>query len=181
MLKLYKGGNYINSERMQEISREILDFKMPRYENLTHINLYLEQVIDEVVFILEPIFGNNSDKWITPTMVGNYVKQGLLPRPVGKKYTKEHIAYLIYISLAKQVLSICEIKRLMDIQKNSYPISIVYDYFCTEFESILTHVFGTSEDTMDTSAPHVLEANVLRSTVISVCYAIYTRKMLEIY
>ena len=180
MLRLYKGSDNIDNERMQDIAQEIFDFKMPRYESLTHINLYLEQVIDEVVFILEPIFGDNSDKWITSTMVGNYVKQGLLPRPVGKKYSKEHIAYLIYISLAKQVLSIGEIKRLMDIQKNSYPISIVYDYFCTEFESILAHVFGR-EEAADSSSTHLLEANVLRSTIMSVCYAIYTRKMLEIY
>lgn len=171
----------INIEKIDEISAEILKFSMPRYDELTHIHLYLEQVIDEVVFILKPVFGDNKDKWITPTMVGNYVKQGILPRPVGKKYSKEHMAYLIYISIAKQVLSMGEIKRLMDMQKETYPIGVAYDYFCCEFENMLYEIFGKKEQVPDTSVTKALEANLLRSTIISVSYAIYTRKMLEIY
>ncbi len=171
----------INIEKIDEISEEILKFTMPRYDYLPHIYLYLEQVIDEVVFILKPVFGDNRDRWITPTMVGNYVKQGLLPRPSGKKYTKEHMAYLIYISTAKQVLSISEIKRLMDIQKETYPIAVAYDYFCCEFENMLHDIFcKKGQISFDCSAKG-LEANVFRSTIISVSCAIYTRKMLEIY
>ena len=154
---------------------------MPRYDTLPHINLYLEQVIDEVVFILKPVFGDNKDKWITPAMVGNYVKQGLIPRPIGKKYSKDHIAYLIYISIAKQVLSMGEIKSLMDMQKETYPIGVAYDYFCSQFENMLHDIFGNKEQPACTSSSKPLEANVLRSTIISVSYAIYTRKMLEIY
>ena len=172
----------MNIERMNDISEEMTNFRMPRYDRLTHINLYLEQVIDEVVYILQPIFGDNSDKWLTSTMIGNYVKQGILPRPVGKKYSKEHIAYLIYISLAKQVLSMDEIKKLLDMQKDTYPISIAYDYLCTELESLLPMVFSSSEKEETAIASfRDLEANVFRSTVISICYAIYTRKMLDIY
>ena len=88
----------MNEARIEEIISEIMKFKMPRYDKLPRMNLYLEQVIEEVVFILEPIFGNNEEKWITRTMVGNYVKQGLIPRPIGKKYSKEHIAYLVYFN-----------------------------------------------------------------------------------
>ena len=105
----------MNTTKIKEITGEIMDFSMPRYDNLPRLTLYLEQVLDEVVFILSPIIGDNRDGWITRTMVSNYVKQGLLPRPIGKKYAKEHIAYLLYISIAKQVLSIGEIKRLLEI------------------------------------------------------------------
>ena len=117
---------------------------MPRYDELPRLNLYLEQMLDEVMYILKPIFGDNSDNWITRTMVSNYVKQGLLPRPIGKKYSKEHIAYLLYISIAKQVLSIGEIKRLLDIQRSAYPIEAAYNYLCSEFENLPQGIFKYS-------------------------------------
>ena len=113
----------LNQERIEEITAEVMGFHMPRYEELPRMDLYLEQVIEEVVYILQPIFGDNQEEtWITRTMVGNYVKQGIIPRPKGKKYTKEHIAYLLYISIAKQVLSMGEIKHLVEIQRAAYPI-----------------------------------------------------------
>ena len=160
---------------------EVTKFQMPRYEELPRINLYLDQVIDEVVYILSPIFGENEDNWITHTMVGNYVKQGLLPRPSGKKYGKEHIAYLIYISIAKQVLSMGEIKRLVEIQRAAYPIEVAYNYLCNEFENALRDIFRRESLCPPTYDSKDLEANVFRSTVIAVGYTIYTRKMLEIY
>ena len=172
----------MNTTKIKEITGEIMDFSMPRYDNLPRLNLYLEQVLDEVVFILSPIFGDNRDGWITRTMVSNYVKQGLLPRPIGKKYAKEHIAYLLYISIAKQVLSIGEIKRLLEIQRSAYPIEDAYNYLCSEFENALREIFQREKQlrppTYHTSD---VEANVFRSTVLSVGYAIYTRKMLEIH
>ena len=171
----------MNEKRMEEIIAEVTAFRMPRYEELPRISLYLDQVIDEVVFILEPIFGDNGDKWITHTMVGNYVKQGLIPRPTGKKYAKEHIAYLVYISIAKQVLSIGEIKRLVEIQRKSYPIEAAYNYLCSEFENALREIFRREELCPPTYKTSDVEANVFRSTVIAVAYAIYTRKMLDIY
>lgn len=172
----------MNATKIEEITREITDFSMPRYEELPRINLYLEQVLDEVVYILKPIFGDNADGWITRTMVANYVKQGLLPRPTGKKYSKEHIAYLLYISIAKQVLSIGEIKRLLDIQRSAYPIEAAYNYLCSEFQNALREIFHR-ENQLQPPSYHTsdVEANVFRSTVLSVGYAIYTRKMLEIY
>ena len=146
------------------------------------MQLYLEQVIEEVVYILRPIYGDNrEEKWITRPMVGNYVKQGLLPRPNGKKYGKEHIAYLLYISIAKQVLSMEEIHRLLDIQRQAYPIELAYDYLCNEFENALRVIFQRKDLCPPTYETSDIEANVFRSTVISVGFAIYTRKMLEIY
>lgn len=169
-------------EKMEEITAEIQAFRMPRYEELPRMNLYLEQIIEEVVYILGPIYGDNrQDKWITRTMVGNYVKQGLLPRPVGKKYTKEHIAYLLYISIAKQVLSIEEIHRLLEIQREAYPIELAYNYLCNEFENALQVIFQRKDLCPPTYQTSDIEANVFRSTVIAVGYAIYTRKMLDIY
>ena len=171
----------MDSVKMEQICGEVMAFKMPRYEQLPRISLYLDQVIEEVVFILSPILGDNSEKWITHTMVGNYVKQGLIPRPMGKKYAKEHIAYLIYISIAKQVLSMGEIHNLLEIQRKAYPIETAYNYLCNEFENALQDIFRRKDLCPPTYETKDLEANVFRSTVIAVAYTIYTRKMLEVY
>ena len=171
----------MNEEKMDAIVEEVVAFRMPRFGELPRIGLYLEQVIDEVVYVLAPLFGDNSDRWITRTMVGNYVKQGLLPRPCGKRYTREHISYLLYISIAKQVLSMGEIQRLEQLQRESYPIEVAYDYLCSEFENALREIFQRKDLCPPTYHTQDIKADLFRSTVISVGYAIYTRKMLEVY
>ena len=168
----------MDEEKMEELVEEMEGFHMPRYDELPRIQLYLEQVIDEVVYILKPIFGDNADGWITRTMVANYVKQGIVPRPTGKKYGREHIAYLVYISIAKKVLSMDEIKRLEQLQRSSYPIEKAYNCLCSEFENALRDIFNREPLCAPSYTTTDVEADVFRSTVISVGYAIYTRKML---
>ena len=46
-------------------------------------------------------------------MINNYVKNGLIPHPDKKKYTKEHLAGLMAVCMLKQVLSIQDIKTLL--------------------------------------------------------------------
>jgi hypothetical protein len=46
-------------------------------------------------------------------MVNNYSKEGLFPRAAGKKYTREHLAYLTAVCALKQVLSVREMKLLL--------------------------------------------------------------------
>jgi Domain of unknown function (DUF1836). len=51
-------------------------------------------------------------------MVNNYVKNGLLPHPEKKRYTREHLAYLIAITFLKQVVSINDIEEGLAVQTN---------------------------------------------------------------
>ena len=46
-------------------------------------------------------------------MVNNYIKDGLLPRAEGKKYSKTHLAHLTAICALKQVLSVKETGALL--------------------------------------------------------------------
>ena len=67
-------------------------------------------------------------------MVNNYVKLGIMPAPQKKKYTREHLAYLIIICILKASLTISDIQRLMDASLGSSSIDAVYDRFCGMFE-----------------------------------------------
>ena len=52
------------------------------------------------------------DKALTKTMINNYAKNRLLPAPVRKKYSKEHILLLLFIYYYKNLLSINDIEQL---------------------------------------------------------------------
>ena len=56
----------------------------------------LDSINDLVAVHVTPIPPVN-DTIITHSMINNYVKLGIMPAPVKKKYSREHIAYLIII------------------------------------------------------------------------------------
>ena len=82
----------INIE-MKKFEEELSNFHIPRYEDLPDIELYMDQVlalINKQLFII-----SNNENVITPSMVNNYVKFGLIPSPKGKRYTRKHLCYMI--------------------------------------------------------------------------------------
>ena len=85
----------------EEIQNLIKDFSLPRYNDIPNVGLYLEQVVKYISEYLEPL-GSFS---LTGSMVSNYVKKGLVENPVKKQYDREQIAYLFFIAVAKNMLS----------------------------------------------------------------------------
>lgn len=127
-------------ERFEESAfcREIEAFRLPRYADLPDFRLYIDQLIALVEKTLAPLMGADGEKWITATMVGNYARQGVIPRSEGKRYGREHAAYLIFVCLSKQVIAIGDIQQLIALQRRTeFNVAVAYDYFCTEMESIL--------------------------------------------
>ena len=114
--------------------KEILKFHCPRYEELPTIPLYKDQVIAYIEEVLGPLNLNRDEKLLTPTMLNNYVKQRVVRPPVGRRYTENHLAYLIVVCLFKQVYSLTEICQMITVQTNLYPIQQAYDFFCVELE-----------------------------------------------
>jgi Domain of unknown function (DUF1836). len=53
------------------------------------------------------------DKVITKTMIGNYVKHSMLPRPVNKKYSKDHLILLMFIFYLKGTFQMEEIEEIV--------------------------------------------------------------------
>ena len=84
------------------------DFPM---EHIPVIDLYMDQILclfdDDFPY-------NKSEPRLTRAMINNYVKQKIIPAPVKKKYNQTHIYCLIIICLLKRILSMQEIKTLLD-------------------------------------------------------------------
>ena len=85
---------------------------LPAWEQIPDIGLYMDQVL---IYMEMSLGGALATGEITRSMVNNYVKSGLLPRPAKKKYDREHLAMLLMIAVLKQALSMEHIARLLSL------------------------------------------------------------------
>ena len=79
---------------LSSISR--IDYVRPG--NIPNIDLYMDQVTTFMEEQLQSTKRHKDDKILTKTMINNYAKNNLLPPPVKKKYSKEHVLVMILIS-----------------------------------------------------------------------------------
>lgn len=155
-----------------ELISDISDFRMPRYNEIPNVGLYLEQTSKYISEVLAPIFDNA----ITGSMISNYVKKGLVSNPIKKQYDREQIAYLICIAIMKNALSMDNIKLAIDIQKNSYSCIDAYNYFAEELENLVLFVFGLNDELKDTGVESSDEKRMLRNIIITIAHKIYLDK-----
>lgn len=146
----------------------ISDFRMPRYNEIPNVGLYLEQTIKYINECLAPLKIS-----VTSSMISNYVKHGYIDRPVKKQYYKDQIAYIIFAVLAKQVLAMDNIKELFKLQQRTYSTAVAYNYFCDEFESVLKFIFEETKEMTVISSDMPFSKKTLRSVVIAIAHIIY--------
>ena len=84
-----------------------------RAEEIPNINLYMDQVTTFMDEQLASTKRYEDDKILTKTMINNYAKNHLLPPPVKKKYSREHVLILIFIYYFKNILSIKDIETVL--------------------------------------------------------------------
>ena len=134
----------MNTEMKRRLAEPIRDFRMPRYADIPDVGLYLEQTTKYINGFLAPL----GCMEVTASMISNYVKKGLVPNPIKKQYSADHIALLFFIAIVKNLVAMENIGLLFDIQRASYPLPVAYDYFCSELENVLFFIFGL-KDTME--------------------------------
>ena len=96
-------------EPLKVFAKQLKTCHLPRWEELPDFDLYMDQVISLIERYLN-ILDDGKERIITSAMINNYVKLKLIPKPIKKKYNKEHIAFLIAITLLKQILTISEVR-----------------------------------------------------------------------
>jgi len=130
------------------MNTDILNFHIPRWEELPNIDLYMDQVVsfvEESLISLFPSKDDNEDKVVTKTMINNYVKHGILTPPINKKYNRTHLARLIVICILKQVYSINDINSLIALALETSGIEISYNKFCILVERAIDSTFKKEE------------------------------------
>lgn len=126
----------MEKKREEQIKAIIEGLKRTDYikpNELPNIDLYMDQVTTFMDKHLESSKRYSEDKLLTKTMINNYTKNNLLPSPDKKKYSKDHMYLLIYIYYMKNILSISDIKSILE--------PITDQYFSNDGEMNLEHIY----------------------------------------
>ena len=118
------------------------------------LGLYMDQVITYIERQLEPLYGEAAKGLLTPSMINNYVKSGLVHRPLGKKYYREHLAILMMIVTLKPVASMDDILKLTKPHEDQ-SIEHLYDEFCAMQKNVFLSI---TLDPKTTALEHAVTA-----------------------
>ena len=132
----------MSEEKKFEDYFKLIKHKLPYWDELPEIDLYMDQVIALMEKYLSFHKTNDADTIVTHSMINNYVKLGIMPAPVRKKYSREHIAYLIIICTLKQALPISEIKKLIDIRVKRTSIEETLNFFSDLYDSTFNTIIA---------------------------------------
>lgn len=102
-----------NTEFVTSLLRKLSKLTYIKPGEVPNIDLYMDQVTTFMDNHLSDVKRYENDKTLTKTMINNYTKNKLLPPPVKKKYTADHLYILAYIYYFKNLLSISDIQKLL--------------------------------------------------------------------
>lgn len=91
---------------------------------MPNIDIYMDQLTTFMDERLKKTTRHpETDKILTKTMINNYAKNNLLPPPVRKKYSKDHLILLVFIYYMKNILSINDIQTMIEPLKARFHVS----------------------------------------------------------
>lgn len=172
-----------NSE-LYEYSKIMSEVKLVRWNELPNFPVYADQLLQIVTEQLS-FLQTGDENLITKSMVNNYVKWKMIPKPVKKKYEKLHILSVIVITMLKQVLPIAKIKdgiKLQIVLLGSEEKA--YNSFCEEFEESMQLTFMPI---LQKQSPYFLEKREIKyeklaisSITMSLSNKLLTEKIIEV-
>lgn len=171
-----------NKSPQPPLSERMANVHISRISELPRIELYLDQVLAIVSGELAPVM-LPGEVAITGSMVNNYVKQKVVPAPRRKRYTRRHVASLLFVTAMKRVYSIGQISCMMGmIDGSDVDVSALYDEVVGAVEVALAREFaGSGSGTVPavTQAPPEL-ARVLEAAVTSLAAKVYVEQTLAL-
>ena len=105
------------------------------WEQLPDFALYMDQVLS---YMDRQFIRFDEADTLTAAMVNNYTKSGLVPRAEGKRYNREHLAYLTAICILKRVMSTRDMDMLIHEElQGSHSVESGYNAFCASLDKAL--------------------------------------------
>ncbi|MDO4548609.1 MAG: DUF1836 domain-containing protein [Clostridia bacterium] len=123
-------------DEINDLIKGLESFIPAQLDRMPDIELYKDQVITYLKKELALFQGPLDTEIITSSMINNYVKDGIVPRPVKKRYSKAQLAPLIMACILKRALSIKQIKTItstIDAESGKE----VYERFCDTLSSTI--------------------------------------------
>ena len=161
---------------------ELLDLKQRRekerpaaWHELPDISLYMDQIIS---YMPRQLIHFDDRDTLTSAMVNNYIKDGIVPRAEGKRYSPTHLAYLTAVCALKKVLSVRDISNLIHSgEELGMDAEAMYGYFLRKLDKAL----ADTADTIDPDAEQMELAKLALTLALqSYAYQLACARMLDI-
>ena len=184
-----------NDDLMNSIIASLGRIDTISIDEMPNIDLYMDQLTTFMDERLKKTTRHpETDKILTKTMINNYAKNDLLPPPVRKKYSKDHLILLIFIYYLKNILSINDIQTMIDPLKKRFHMSddqinlskiyeTVYQLQSEELEPVIEDLkakYARAQETFD--EPGLSEEEKKRmqtfSFIVQLSYDVYVKKLL---
>ena len=172
-----------SDSRMMEYAETAEKFRLPRWEQIPTLGLYMDQVVTVIDQVLNPLIGFDEEAILTPSMINNYVKLGIVMKPDKKKYSREHIASLILITVLKQCTAIGGIRLGIDTALKTADKQSSYDSFCDYVERsvrIVAKSVVSSDESVKMNFDFNSEHALITMAACSFATKIVTAKMVSI-
>lgn len=161
-------------QKLQELKQRLREERPVDWDSFPDLGLYMDQVLS---YMPRQLIHLGETEVLTSAMVNNYIKEGLLPRADGKKYSRIHLAYLTAICALKQVISVKEAHKLIRAgerlpltsdapgpEERTDSVRRVYEYFRQELDRAMAETAGGLPDQVEEKdLPKVALGLALRS------------------
>ena len=161
-------------------------------EDIPNIDLYMDQVTTFMEEQLKRTKRYEEDKILTKTMINNYAKNNLLPPPVKKKYSKEHVLVMIFIYYFKNILSIKDIESVLTPitektfdKEESLDMTSVYEEICQmeksridDLKKDVTNSYELAMDSFSELPPEEKEYLQLFAFICNLSFDVYVKKQI---
>ncbi len=126
--------------KLRRWERYLDEYRLPAWEQLPNIGLYMEQVVILIRQYLNYFPSElREEQVITPAAINNYVRKKVMPVPVKKKYYRIHIAYLIMICTLKHCLAIPTLKTMIPMGLSEEEMREVYTAYVERHRMACTY------------------------------------------
>ncbi len=125
-------NNDLVAGKLRRWERYLQDYRLPSWEEIPNLGLYMEQVIallKQYLDYLPPEL--KEEQFITAATINNYVRMKVMPGPVKKRYYRVHIAYLLVICSLKQGLSLALIQKIIPCDIEEAEVRRIYEKYVT--------------------------------------------------
>lgn len=158
-----------------ELKEKLENSRPEEWSMIPDLDLYMDQII---AYMKRQHIGleDEHDENLTPAMINNYIKSGLLPRAKGKKYNREHIGYMTFICLLKQILTVSESGVLLSEMMQHQDMQTAYE----NYKEVVDREFSnTAECLSETASREEISQMALELAVSSYVQKYACHKMIQ--
>ncbi len=187
-------------EFLNDLSKNYIEKGFTHVEDMPDVALYMDQLVGIMNAQLE-VYHEDDGDLVTKSMISNYVKNKILPKPENKKYSKEHMILLNMLFQLKNVFQMDELKLLFKpfvenyttVLEEPYDIEKLYSFLVDGREKEAVSIVENIEkeirnvkkimdeaDTSDDDASEILGV-ILVLAIQSNAYRLMARKLLAEY